>query len=115
MPKRKRQIPKLYRDEPGTVVKPLKEGYELVTRPDRSTVVRKTLSRSGKRKHEIAKVLLEHGWEIKRMSGTGWAVHPKRPNLVGASIAAAAALEFGNDWRKKIQALQSTSGKLSKT
>jgi hypothetical protein len=115
MPKRKSPIPKLYQDEPGTVVESLKDGYEVVTRPDRSTVVRPTLSRSGKRKHELAKVLVEHGWEIKSMSGAGRAVHPKRPNIVNASIAAAAAIEFGNDWRKKIQALQSASGKPSIT
>jgi hypothetical protein len=111
----KNPIPKLYRDEPGTKVEPLSSGYELVTRPDRRTVVRVTLSRSGKRKHETAKALAERGWEIKRMSGVGWAVHPKRPNLVSASIAAAAVIEFGKDWRKKIQTLQSASGKPRKT
>jgi hypothetical protein len=40
--KKKNPIAKLYRDKPGTTVKPLQDGYELVTRPDRTTVVRKT-------------------------------------------------------------------------
>ena len=55
----------------------------------------KTLSRSGKLKHERLKALVERGWEIKRISGVGSVVHPKHPNILSASIAAAAAMKFG--------------------
>ena len=91
-------IPKLYRDEPGTIVKPLKGGYESVTRPDGTSVVRKTLSRSTKRKHAMLKALVERGWQVQSVTGGGRVVHPKYPNVVNASIAAAAVIEFGADW-----------------
>ena len=97
MPKNKNPIPKLYRDEPGAIVEPLDNGYESVTRPDGTAVVRKTLSRSGKRKHAMIKALVERGWEIKRTSGVGRAVHPKHSHTVNASIAAAVIIEFGKD------------------
>jgi hypothetical protein len=95
MPKNKNPIPKLYRDEPGTIVEPLEDGYESVKRPDGRTVARKTLSPSAKRKHERLKALVERGWEVKRISGVGSVVHPKRPNIAAASIAAAAVIESG--------------------
>jgi hypothetical protein len=96
--KNKDPIPKLYRDEPGTVVEPLDSGYESVKRPDGTTVVRKTLSRSTKRKHAMLKTLAERGWQVKSISGGGRVVHPKHPDIVNASIAAAALIEFGADW-----------------
>jgi hypothetical protein len=92
----KNPIPKLYRDEPGTKIERSKEGYELVNRPRPGrAVVRKTLSRSGKLKHERLKALVKRGWEVKSISGVGSIVHAKHPNIVSASIAAAAVMEFG--------------------
>jgi hypothetical protein len=92
----KNPIPKLYRDEPGAKIEPHKDGYELVNRPRPGrAVVRKTLSRSGTLKHERLKALVKRGWEIKSISGVGSVVHPKRPDIVSASIAAAAVMEFG--------------------
>jgi hypothetical protein len=94
--KMKNPIPKLYRDEPGAKIEPSKDGYELVNRPRPGrAVVRKTLSRSGKLKHDRLKALVKRGWEIKSISGVGSVVHPKHPNIVSASIAAAAVMEFG--------------------
>jgi hypothetical protein len=98
MRKNKNPIPKLYRDEPGTTVEPLKDGWESVTRPDGSVIARRTLSRSGKRKHAMLEALLERGWQIVSISGGGRVVHPKRPDIVNASISAAALIEFGKDW-----------------
>ena len=95
--KNKNPIARVYRDEPGTTVEPLQGGYELVTRPDRSKVVRPTLSRSTKRKHAMVKALIKHGWQVKSMSGGGRVVHPKYPDLVNVSIAAAALKQFGSD------------------
>ena len=95
MPKKKNPIPKLYRDEPGTIVKPLGDGYESVKRPDGSTVVRITLSPAAKLKHERLKALVERGWVVESASGAGRVVHPRRPEIVDASIAAAAIIEFG--------------------
>ena len=93
--KKKNPIAKLYRDKPGTTVKPLQDGYELVTRPDRTTVVRKTLSRPTKRNHAMVKALMKHGWQVQSFSGGGRVVHPKYPDLVNVSIAAAALKQFG--------------------
>ena len=95
--KKKNPIAKLYRDQPGTTVERLQDGYELVTRPDRTTVVRETLSRSTKRKHAMVKALIKHGWQVKSLSGGGRVVHPKYPDLINVSIAAAALKQFGAD------------------
>lgn len=94
--KSKNPIAKAYRDEPGTTFEPLQGGYELVTRPDRSQAVRQTLSRSTKRKHAMVNALIKHGWQVKSMTGGGRMVHPKYPDVVNASIAAAALKQFGS-------------------
>ena len=98
MQKNKNPIPKLYRDEPGTTVEPLEHGYESVTRADGSAVVRKTLSRSTKRKHRFLSALVERGWQVKGISGVGRVVHPQRPDIINASITTAATIEFGAHW-----------------
>ena len=95
--KSKNPIARIYRDKPGTTVKRLQGGYELVTRPDRTTAVRETLSRFTKRKHAMVKALIKHGWHVKSMSGGGRVVHPKYRDLANVSIAAAALKQFGSD------------------
>jgi hypothetical protein len=49
----------------------------------------------------MLKALVERGWQIKITSGGGRVVHPKRPDIVNASISAAAMIEFGADWVRK--------------
>jgi hypothetical protein len=95
--KKKNPIAKLYRDKPGTTVERLQDGCELVTRPDRTTVVRESLSRPTKRKHAIVKALIKHGCQVQSFSGGGRVVHPKYPDLINVSIAAAALKQFGVD------------------
>lgn len=76
-----------YDNPPGTVVTPLQHGYELVKRPGRAQIVRKTLSRAGKIRRERKQALRELGYEVNN-----YATHPGRPSRV-MSIASAARLE----------------------
>jgi hypothetical protein len=45
----------------------------------------------------MVKALMKYGWQVQSFSGGGRVVHPKYPDLVNVSIAAAALKQFGAD------------------
>ncbi len=90
---RKARRPKLYDDLPGTRVEPLGDGYEYVQRPDRSSIVRKRLSKAGQRKHARLDALGPLGYEVVSTKGQGLLVHPRYP--AHFYTVAAAALHEG--------------------